>query len=313
MIFETSVVTGGAGFLGSWLCEYLLNKDHKVICVDNLITGNMDNIKHLMDNKKFTFINHNVTRELFLKENIGYIYHLASLASPVDYQKYPIQTLKVGAMGTMNMLGLAKEKNASFMFLSTSEVYGDPNVSPQKEEYWGNVNPIGLRSCYDESKRFAEALIMAYHRYHKLETKIARIFNTYGPRMRKNDGRVVPNFICQALKNEDITIYGDGFQTRSFCYVTDLIEGIYRLMIHDYYLPVNIGNPQEYHIIELARIICKMTESKSKIVFESLPEDDPKQRRPDISLAKKILNWEPKVSLDEGLTKTIEYFRCSNI
>lgn len=309
---ETSLITGGAGFLGSWLCDYLLNKDHKVICVDNLITGNMDNIRHNLRNKNFVFISHNITRELFLKENVDYIYHLASLASPIDYQKYPIQTLKVGAIGTMNALGIAKEKNARFLLASTSEVYGDPNVSPQKEEYWGNVNPIGLRSCYDESKRYAEALTIAYNRYHKLDTRIVRIFNTYGQRMRKNDGRVVPNFICQALKNEDLTIYGDGIQTRSFGFVSDTIEGIYQLMMSDYILPINIGNPEEHSILEFAKLIIKMTNSKSKIVFKDLPDDDPKQRKPDITKAKKILNWQPKISLEEGLRYTINYFSSIN-
>lgn len=309
MKINTAIVTGGAGFLGSWLCEYLLDKDHKVVCIDNLITGNIDNIKHIIRNKNFVFINHNITRELHLKEDIQYVYHFASLASPVDYQKYPIQTLKVGAVGTMNMLELAKDKNAQFMFASTSEVYGDPAISPQSEEYWGNVNPIGLRSCYDESKRYGEALTMAYQRNHRVCTRIVRIFNTYGPRMRKNDGRVVPNFIMQALNNEDITVYGNGSQTRSLCYVSDLIEGIYRLMISGYFLPVNIGNLQEYNMIQLANIIIKMTGSRSKIVFEKLPEDDPKQRKPDITKARELLNWEPVVGLEEGLTRTIEYFR----
>ena len=305
---DTTIVTGGAGFLGSHLCDYLISKDFKVICIDNLITGNMDNIKHLTNNKNFVFINHNITRELFLKEDIQYIFHLASIASPADYLKFPIQTLKVGAIGTINMLGLAKDKEARFLLASTSEVYGDPNVSPQEEEYWGNVNPIGLRSCYDESKRYAEALTMAYNRYHKLNTRIARIFNTYGQRMRKNDGRVVPNFICQALKNEDLTIYGDGTQTRSFGFVSDTIEGIYQLMMSDYILPINIGNQEEYTIFEFAKLIIKMTNSKSKIVFKDLPDDDPKQRKPDITKAKKILNWQPKISLEKGTRDTINYF-----
>lgn len=304
------LVTGGAGFLGSHLCDYLLNKDTKVICIDNLITGNMDNIKHLENNENFTFINHNITKELFLKyDKIDYIYHLASLASPVDYQKYPIQTLKVCALGTYNMLGLAKETGARFLLASTSEVYGDPKISPQPEEYWGNVNSVGPRSMYDEGKRYAEALTMAYHRYHKLDTKIVRIFNTYGPRMRNNDGRVVPNFICQTLNNEDLTVYGDGSQTRSFCYVNDEIEGIYRLMMSDYTLPMNIGNPEEYTILQLAKIIINMTNSNSKIVFNDLPIDDPKQRRPDITKARKFLDWEPRISLEDGLKETIKYFK----
>jgi dTDP-glucose 4,6-dehydratase len=308
-MIETTIVTGGAGFLGSFLCDYLLSKDFLVICVDNLITGNMDNIKRLTKNENFVFINHDITRELFIKEDIQYIYHFASLASPIDYQKYPIQTLKVGAIGTINMLGLAKEKKAKFLFASTSEIYGDPLVNPQSESYLGNVNSIGPRSVYDESKRYGEALTMAYHRYHNINTKISRIFNTYGPRMRKNDGRVVPNFIYQALKNEDITVYGDGSQTRSLCYVDDLIEGIYRLMMSDYHNPINIGCPREHTILELANIIIGLTNSDSKIVFRNLPEDDPKQRKPDITKAKNILKWEPKISLEKGLEKTIEYFK----
>lgn len=301
------LVTGGAGFIGSHLCDLLLGKGHEVVCVDNLVTGNKKNIAHII-NKNFSFIEHNVTKPLYLEEKIDYIFHLASPASPIDYLELPIQTLKVGALGTHNMLGLAKEKNARFLLASTSEVYGDPLVNPQSEEYWGNVNPIGPRGVYDEAKRFAEAITMAYHRYHGVETRIVRIFNTYGPRMRLNDGRVVPNFIGQALKGEDITVYGDGSQTRSFCYVSDEIEGIYRLMMSDYSNPMNIGNPEEHTILEFAKFIIKLTGTKSKIIFRELPVDDPKQRRPDITKARKILHWEPGVSLEQGLKNTIQYF-----
>lgn len=302
-----ALVTGGAGFLGSHLCEVLLAKGYEVICVDNLITGNIENISHI--EKEITYIEYDVTKPLYLEEKIDFLYHLASPASPVDYLEMPIHTLKVGALGTHNMLGLAKQHGARFLLASTSEVYGDPLVNPQNEEYWGNVNPIGPRGVYDEAKRFAEAMTMAYHRYHKLDTRIVRIFNTYGSRMRLNDGRVVPNFIAQALRGDDLTVYGDGSQTRSFCYVSDVIEGIYRLMMSDYTLPVNIGNPEEHTILEFANIILKITGSKSKISFKPLPIDDPKQRRPDISRAKAILNWEPKVSLEQGLKQTIEYFK----
>ncbi len=301
----TSVVTGGAGFLGSHLCEFLLEKGHRVICVDNLLTGDRGNIGHL----EVEFLEHNITQPLYLEGDVDYVFHLASPASPVDYHRLPIQTLKVGAMGTHNMLGLALKKNARFLLASTSEVYGDPLVNPQPESYWGNVNPIGPRGVYDEAKRYAEAMTMAYHRAHGVETRIARIFNTYGPRMRKNDGRVVPNFINQALAGEDLTVYGDGGQTRSFCYVSDLIRGIYRLMMSDYPLPVNLGNPEEHTILEFARIIIEITGSTSGITFQELPVDDPKQRRPDISLARKILGWEPRVGLEEGLRETIEYFK----
>jgi dTDP-glucose 4,6-dehydratase len=303
------IVTGGAGFLGSHLCDNLLSKDYHVICVDNLITGNMDNIKHLMKNEKFNFINHDITKPLYIDDNVDFIFHLASPASPIDYLELPIQTLKVGALGTYNLLGLSKEKRARFLLASTSEVYGDPLVNPQNEEYWGNVNPVGPRGVYDEAKRFAEAITMAYHRYHKIDTRIVRIFNTYGPRMRSNDGRVVPNFIGQALQGDDITVYGDGSQTRSLCYMNDEIEGIYRLMMSDYTLPMNIGNPEEYTILELANIIIRLTGSKSKIVYKDLPIDDPKQRRPDITKARDILKWEPKVSLEHGLKDTIKYFK----
>ncbi|NJD75887.1 MAG: SDR family oxidoreductase [Candidatus Methanoperedens sp.] len=303
-----ALVTGGAGFLGSHLCDMLLAKGYEVICVDNLITGTEDNLAHI-ETDKFSFINHNITKPLFLKDRIDFLFHLASPASPIDYQGLPIQTLKVGALGTHNMLGFAMEHDARFLLASTSEIYGDPFVNPQNEEYWGNVNPIGPRGVYDEAKRFAEAITMAYHRYHGLDTRIVRIFNTYGPRMRLNDGRVVPNFIGQALRGEDLTIYGDGSQTRSFCYVSDEIEGIYRLMMSDYSMPVNIGNPEEHTILEFAQLILKLTGSDSKIAFKSLPVDDPKQRRPDITKARNILGWEPKVILENGLEETIKYFK----
>jgi dTDP-glucose 4,6-dehydratase len=303
-----ALITGGAGFIGSHLCDLLLTKGYDVICVDNLVTGNKNNIAHI-ENEKFSFIEHNVTKSLYLDEKIDYIFHLASPASPIDYLELPIQTLKVGALGTHNMLGLAREKNARFLLASTSEVYGDPLVNPQSEEYWGNVNPIGPRGVYDEAKRFAEAITMAYHRYHGTQTRIVRIFNTYGPRMRLNDGRVVPNFIGQALNGKDITVYGDGSQTRSFCYVSDEIEGIYRLMMSDYTNPMNIGNPEEHTILEFAKFIIKLTGTDSKIIFKELPEDDPKQRRPNITKARKILKWRPEVSLEQGLKNTIQYFK----
>ncbi len=303
-----ALVTGGAGFLGSHLCDLLLAKGYDVICVDNLITGNAQNIVHI-NTGKFSYIKHDVTKPLYIEEKIDFLFHLASPASPIDYLELPIQTLKVGALGTHKMLGLAKEKGARFLLASTSEVYGDPLVNPQSEEYWGNVNPVGPRGVYDESKRFAEALTMAYHRYHKLDTRIVRIFNTYGPRMRLNDGRVVPNFIGQALRGEELTVYGNGSQTRSFCYVSDEIEGIYRLMMSDYTLPVNIGNSEEHAILEFAKIILRITGSSSKITFKPLPVDDPRQRRPDITKARKLLNWEPKVSLEQGLKETIKYIK----
>lgn len=302
------LVTGGAGFIGSHLCDLLLARGHEVLCVDNLATGTKKNIIHI-ENDNFSYIRHNVTKPLYLEEKIDWIFHFASPASPIDYLELPIPTLKVGALGTYNMLGLSKEKNARFLLASTSEVYGDPLVNPQSEEYWGNVNPIGPRGVYDEAKRFAEAITMAYHRYHGVDTRIARIFNTYGPRMRLNDGRVVPNFVGQALNGEDLTVYGDGSQTRSFCYVSDGIEGIYRLMMSDYSDPMNIGNPEERTILEFANFVLKLTGTSSKIIFKELPEDDPKQRRPDITKARKILNWEPKVSLEQGLIKTIQYFK----
>jgi dTDP-glucose 4,6-dehydratase len=303
-----TIVTGGAGFLGSHLCDLLLEKGHKVICIDNLVTGNAKNIEHI-NSENFTYLKHDVTKPIYFGDKIDYIFHLASPASPIDYFELPIQTLKVGALGTYNMLGLAKEHDTRFLLASTSEVYGDPLVNPQPETYWGNVNPIGPRGVYDEAKRYAEAITMAYHNHHDIDTRIVRIFNTYGPRMRANDGRVVPNFINQALNNEDITVYGEGAQTRSFCYVSDLIEGIYKLMMSDFTEPVNIGNPAEMSILKFAEEILRITGSGSKIIFKELPIDDPKVRRPDISRAKEILNWEPKVNLEDGLEKTVQYFR----
>ena len=303
-----TLVTGGAGFLGSHLCEYLVNKEHEVICMDNLITGSKQNISGIKSGN-FHFVNHNVSEFIDLDGDLDYILHFASPASPIDYLELPIQTLKVGALGTHNALGVAKAKNATFLLASTSEVYGDPLVHPQPEEYWGNVNPIGPRGVYDEAKRFAEAITMAYHRTHGINTKIVRIFNTYGPRMRIKDGRAIPNFLKQALTGEDLTIYGNGSQTRSFCYVTDLVEGIYRLLMSDQHEPVNIGNPIEMTIQQMANKILQATQSKSKIVQLPLPEDDPKTRQPNITLARKLLDWEPKVSLDEGLESTLEYFK----
>ena len=305
----TSVVTGAAGFLGSHLTDLLLSRGHKVIGLDNFVTGSADNIAHLGGNKNFKFIQQDVTEFIFLEGAVDYVWHFASPASPIDYLQIPIQTMKVGSLGTHKALGLAKNKGARFLVASTSEIYGDPHVHPQTEEYWGNVSTIGPRGCYDEAKRFAEALTMAYHREHKVETRIVRIFNTYGPRMRINDGRVVPAFISQALTNKPITIFGKGTQTRSFCYYADLIEGIYRLMMSDYDLPVNIGNPVEMTMLQFAEQIIKATKSKSKIVFKPLPQDDPKQRKPDITKAKKLLKWEPKVKLADGLKDTIKYFR----
>ena len=304
-----SVVTGGAGFLGSHLVDYLLRRGHKVVAVDNLVTGSVDNIAHLAGNRDFRFIEQDVTEYLFLDMAVDYVWHFASPASPVDYLELPIQTLKVGSLGTHKALGLAMHKSARFLLASTSEVYGDPLVHPQTESYWGNVNPIGLRGCYDESKRFAEALTMAYHREHGVETRIVRIFNTYGPRMRLRDGRVVPAFISQALKNQPLTVFGRGRQTRSFCYCADLIEGIYRLMHCQTNEPVNLGNPAELTVLEFARQIIAATGSRSKIVYRPLPQDDPRQRRPDIARARTLLDWEPQVALQEGLVKTIDYFR----
>ncbi|HLA40020.1 MAG TPA: UDP-glucuronic acid decarboxylase family protein [Candidatus Glassbacteria bacterium] len=303
------LVTGGAGFLGSHLCDYLLDKGHEVIGIDNLITGNIQNISHLSGNECFRFIKHDVTEFIYVPGALDAVLHFASPASPVDYLEYPIQTLKVGSLGTHKALGLAKEKKARFLLASTSEVYGDPQIHPQHEDYWGHVNPIGPRGVYDDAKRFAEAMTMAYHRYHGVETRIVRIFNTYGPRMRLNDGRVVPNFIAQALAGKPITVFGDGSQTRSFCYHTDLIEGIFRLLVSDEDTPVNIGNPVEYSILEFARKIIELTGSRSEIVHEELPVDDPKVRRPDISKARRVLGWEPSVPLEEGLRRTIEFFR----
>jgi dTDP-glucose 4,6-dehydratase len=304
-----SVVTGAAGFLGSHLTDYLLAQGHRVIGIDNLITGNVANIEHLAGEPRFRFICQDVTEYLFLAGPVDYVWHFASPASPADYLNFPIQTLKVGSLGTHKALGLARHKGARFLLASTSEVYGDPEVHPQSEDYWGHVNPIGPRGCYDESKRFAEALTMAYQREHGLETRIVRIFNTYGPRMRLNDGRVVPNFIVQALKGRPLTVYGDGSQTRSFCYVSDLIEGVYRLMMSDYGLPVNLGNPTELTVLQFAREILRLTGSRSRIVFKPLPQDDPRQRRPDITRARRLLGWEPRVPLEEGLVRTIEDFR----
>jgi dTDP-glucose 4,6-dehydratase len=305
-----SVVTGGAGFLGSHLVDRLLAEGHRVIAIDNLITGNTANIGHLLGNPDFQFIKHNVSNFIFLpEEKLDYVFHFASPASPIDYLDLPIPTLKVGALGTHNTLGLAKDKKASFILASTSECYGDPLVHPQTEDYWGNVNPIGPRGVYDEAKRFAEAMTMAYHRYHKVDTKIVRIFNTYGPRMRLRDGRVVPAFIGQALAGKPLTVFGDGSQTRSFCYVSDLIDGIFRLAMSDFPEPVNIGNPREMTIKQFAEEIIRITGAKSAIEYKPLPLDDPKVRQPDISRAKKILGWEPKVHFEEGIKKTIEYFR----
>lgn len=304
-----SVVTGGAGFLGSHLCDKLIQNGHKVICLDNLITGSLENISHLFGNENFKFIKYDVTEFIYVEGRVDNILHFASPASPIDYLKYPIQTLKVGSLGTHKALGLAKAKKARFLLASTSEVYGDPEIHPQPETYWGNVNPIGPRGVYDEAKRFAEAITMAYHRYHGVDTRIVRIFNTYGPRMRLNDGRVLPTFISQALKSEDLTVFGDGSQTRSFCYVDDLIEGIFRLLNTDYHEPVNIGNPDEITILEFAEEILKHTNSKSKITFNELPVDDPKVRQPDITLARKLLGWEPKISRSEGIKITLEYFK----
>lgn len=306
---KVAVVTGGAGFLGSHLCDRLINEGFKVICLDNLLTGRIENIEHLFGKDNFQFIKLDVTNYIHVPSKVDYVLHFASPASPIDYLKLPIQTLKVGSLGTHKALGLAKEKNAVFLLASTSEVYGDPLIHPQSEDYWGNVNPVGPRGVYDEAKRFAEAMTMAYHRYHGLETRIVRIFNTYGPRMRIDDGRALPTFISQALKNEDVTVFGDGSQTRSFCYVDDLIEGIFRLLLSNEVYPVNIGNPEEISLKDFAEEVIALCNSKSKIVFKELPQDDPKVRQPDITRAKKILNWEPKISRTEGLKLTLEYFK----
>lgn len=303
------LITGAAGFLGSHLCDRFIKEGFYVIGMDNLSTGSLKNIEHLFPNRNFEFYYHDVTKFVHVPGKLDYILHFASPASPIDYLKIPIQTLKVGSLGTHNLLGLAKEKKSRFLIASTSEIYGDPNVHPQNEEYWGNVNPIGPRGVYDEAKRFMEAITMAYHTYHGLETRIARIFNTYGSRMRLNDGRALPAFIGQALRGEDITVFGDGKQTRSFCFVDDQVEGIFRLLMSDYVFPVNIGNPDEVTILEFAEEIIKLTGSKQKIIFKDLPIDDPKQRQPDITKAKEILGWEPKISRSEGLKITLEYFR----
>ncbi len=303
------LITGAAGFLGSHLCDRFIREGYQVVGMDNLITGDLKNIEHLFRLEHFEFYHHDVSKFVFVPGNLDYILHFASPASPIDYLKIPIQTLKVSSLGTHNILGLARVKKARVLVASTSEVYGDPVVHPQTEEYWGNVNPVGPRGCYDEAKRFMEALTMAYHDYHGLETRIVRIFNTYGPRMRLNDGRVLPAFIGQALRGEDLTMFGDGSQTRSFCYVDDLIDGIYRLLLSDYHLPVNIGNPAEITIKEFGEEILKLTGAKQKLISRPLPKDDPKQRRPDISKAKEILGWEPKVSRAEGLKITYDYFK----
>ncbi|MDO9530126.1 MAG: SDR family oxidoreductase [Syntrophales bacterium] len=312
-MLERTLITGGAGFLGSHLCDYFISKGHYVICMDNLLTGNIDNIAHLFGNDRFTFIKHDVTNFIYVEGKVDNILHFASPASPIDYLKLPIQTLKVGSLGTHKTLGLAKEKRARFLLASTSECYGDPLEHPQSEDYWGNVNPIGPRGVYDEAKRFAEALTMAYHRYHGIDTRIVRIFNTYGSRMRADDGRALPTFMVQALKGEDLTVFGDGSQTRSFCYVDDLVEGIYRLLYSDYVSPVNIGNPREITILEFARKLIDTCKSKSKIIFSDLPVDDPKVRRPDIARAKSLLGWEPKIQLEEGLKLVLEYFKGKKV
>ena len=309
------VITGGSGFVGSYLCEKLINDGHEIIVIDNLLTGSTENIKNLMDNENFSFVEHDVQDHIEIENKVDYVLHFASAASPKAYTEHPVNTLKAGSVGTINTLGLAKKHNAEYLLASTSEVYGDPLISPQTEEYWGNVNPNGERSMYDEAKRFAEAAVATYSRSYDLKTKIVRIFNTYGPRMQLNDGRVVTNFITQALRNENITIYGDGSQTRSFCYRDDLVDGIIKMMNgpDDFIGPVNLGNPHEFTILQLAELIIKLTDSKSKIIRKSLPKDDPVRRRPDITLAKQNLSWEPTVLLKEGLMKTIEWFRSINL
>lgn len=303
------LITGGAGFLGSHLCDRFIKEGYHVIAMDNLITGSLENIEHLFKLKEFEFYHHDVSKFVHVPGDLDYILHFASPASPIDYLKIPIQTLKVGSLGTHNLLGLARVKNARMLIASTSEVYGDPQVHPQREDYWGNVNPVGPRGCYDEAKRFQEAMTMAYHMHHGLETRIVRIFNTYGPRMRLNDGRVLPAFLSQALRGEPLSIFGDGSQTRSFCYVDDLVEGIYRLLLSDYHLPVNIGNPSEITIRQFAEEICKITGAELKVEYQPLPKDDPQQRQPDIKLAREILGWEPLVDRAEGLKRTLEYFK----
>jgi dTDP-glucose 4,6-dehydratase len=304
-----ALITGGAGFLGSHLCDLFLSRGHEVVCMDNFLTGSPENIKHLFGREGFSFIKQDVTTYIHIDGPLDYVLHFASPASPIDYLEKPIQTLKVGSLGTHKTLGVAKDKGARYLIASTSEVYGDPLTHPQQEDYWGNVNPVGPRGVYDEAKRFAEAMTMAYHRFHGVETRIVRIFNTYGERMRVNDGRVVPAFISQALRNEPMTVFGDGSQTRSFCYYSDLIEGIYRLLMSDEAQPTNIGNPSEMTVLQFAEEIKRLVGSTAPIEFRPLPEDDPKIRRPDITKARALLQWEPKVPLEEGLTKTIEYFR----
>jgi dTDP-glucose 4,6-dehydratase len=303
-----TLITGGAGFIGSHLCDHFLRLGHEVICMDNLLTGDSSNIAHIR-NQDFLFIKHDVTNYIYVEGKLDYLLHFASPASPIDYEKLPIQTLKVGSLGTHKALGLAKEKRATFLLASTSEVYGDPLVHPQSEEYWGNVNPIGPRGVYDEAKRFAEAMTMAYHRVHGVDTRIIRIFNTYGPRMRQEDGRAIPSFITQALRGEAISVFGDGSQTRSFCFISDLVEGIYRVLMSGETRPVNLGNPQELTILGLANEIVRLTRSPSKIVYTPLPQDDPKRRQPDISRASQLCGWEPKVEFTAGLRETIAYFR----
>jgi dTDP-glucose 4,6-dehydratase len=306
---KKTLITGAAGFLGSHLCDRFISEGHHVIAMDNLITGSIKNIEHHLSNENFEFIEHDVTKHIEIPGKLDYILHFASPASPIDYLKIPIQTLKVGALGTHNCLGLAKAKKARMLVASTSEVYGDPLVHPQNEDYWGNVNPVGPRGVYDEAKRYMEAITMAYHNFHGVDTRIVRIFNTYGPRMRLNDGRALPAFIGQALRGEDLTVFGDGSQTRSFCFVNDLVEGIYRLLMSNYYMPVNVGNPDEISLKDFAEEILALTGNKVKIIYTPLPVDDPKQRQPDITRAKKLLGWEPKISRKEGLKITYEYFR----
>lgn len=306
---KTFLITGGAGFIGSHLCEYFLDHGGRVICLDNFLTGSKENIKPFLKNKRFVFIEHDVTKTISVQGTVDYVLHFASPASPADYQRLPIQTLKVGSLGTHNTLGFAKSKKAVFLLASTSEVYGDPLVHPQSEDYWGNVNPIGPRGVYDEAKRFAEALVLAYHRVHKIDVKIARIFNTYGPRMRQNDGRAIPNFIGQALSGKPVTVFGDGSQTRSFCYIDDLVKGIQRLLYSKLNEPINLGNPDEMTLLNLAKLILKLSGSKSKIEFARLPQDDPRVRRPDIARARALLGWQPKVGVRIGLKRTIVYFR----
>jgi dTDP-glucose 4,6-dehydratase len=303
------LITGAAGFLGSHLCDRFIAEGYRVVGMDNLLTGNIKNIEHLFPLPEFEYYHHDVSKFVHVPGDLDYILHFASPASPIDYLKMPIQTLKVGSLGTHNLLGLAKEKKARILVASTSEVYGDPNVHPQPEEYWGNVNPVGPRGVYDEAKRFMESITMAYHNFHNVDTRIIRIFNTYGPRMRLNDGRALPAFMSQALTGQDLTVFGDGSQTRSFCYVSDLVDGIYRLLLSDYHLPVNIGNPSEITLLEFAEEILALTNSKQKIVFQALPKDDPKQRKPDITKAQELLGWAPKVDRKEGLKVTYEYFK----